>query len=63
MFRGKPFLGKKSLLGDSFFETGSLEGAIPHHRFSPDGLSVFLYKVNQSLNEANQSLYKKKDTS
>jgi hypothetical protein len=26
------------------FETGSLEGAIPHHRFSPDGLSVFLYK-------------------
>lgn len=42
------------------FETGSLEGAIPHHRFSPDGLSVFLYKVNQSLNEANQSLYIKK---
>lgn len=29
------------------FETGSLEGAIPHHRFSPDGLSVFLYKCGR----------------
>jgi hypothetical protein len=28
------------------YETGSLEGIIPNHRFSPDGLSVFLYNLN-----------------
>jgi len=29
---------------ECIFETGSLEGIIPHHRFSPDGLTALIYR-------------------
>ena len=38
------FLKNKPLSEECIFETGSLEGVIPHHRFSPDGLTVILTK-------------------
>lgn len=38
------FLPDISLKEECIYETGSLEGVIPHHRFSPDGLTVLMFK-------------------
>lgn len=38
------FLPDIPLSEECIYETGSLEGKIPHHRFSPDGLTVIVYK-------------------
>ena len=38
------FLPDIPLSEECIFETGSLEGVIPHHRFSPDGLTVLTYR-------------------
>jgi hypothetical protein len=38
------FLNDIPLSEECIYETGSLEGVIPHHRFSPDGLTVIICK-------------------
>jgi hypothetical protein len=38
------FIPDISLSEECIYETGSLEGIIPHHRFSPDGLTVVICK-------------------
>lgn len=38
------FLPDIKISEECIYETGSLEGKIPHHRFSPDGLTVIVYK-------------------
>jgi hypothetical protein len=40
------FLNDISMNEECIWETGSLEGVIPNHRFSPDGLTALLYKKN-----------------
>lgn len=40
----------KSLLGlSSVYSTGSIPGAIPHHRFSPDGLAIVQFKKQNCI--------------
>lgn len=39
------------IVGDTIRETGSLEGSVPHQRYSPDGLAVVKLRCAETIND------------